>query len=99
MTFSAWTLTAAALLLACLSSFLWAMVRFFSRPAGVSTDAKIVAFCGFVFGFLHLRAILQSDGQGAAHEVSAAVFYLVALGLFWWTVQTNSRRPLSAIFS
>jgi|HubBroStandDraft_6_1064221.scaffolds.fasta_scaffold1306340_1 protein-S-isoprenylcysteine O-methyltransferase Ste14 len=99
MTSSAWTLTAAVLLLLCLGSFLWAMVRFFSRPAGASTGAKIIGLCGFVFGFLHLRAIFQADAQSSAHEGSAAVFYVAALGLFWWAVRTNLKRPLSAIFS
>jgi protein-S-isoprenylcysteine O-methyltransferase Ste14 len=99
MTSSDGTLTAAVLLLSCLGSFLWAIVRFFPRPAGASTGAKVIGVCTVVFGFLHLRAILQFDRPGAAHEVTGAGFYLAALGLFWWAVCINSKRPLSAVFS
>jgi len=75
------------------------MLRFFSRPAGTSIGAKVIGVCGFVFGFLHLVAILRCPSQSGAQEFFATGFYLAALGLFWWAIQTNSRRPLSAVFS
>ena len=96
---SAWTLTATTLLLLCLGSFSWAMFRFFSRPAGVSTGAKAIGVCGLVFGFFHFRAILGSPGLSPSGGLTAVGFYLAALGLFWWAIQTNSGRPLSAVFS
>jgi protein-S-isoprenylcysteine O-methyltransferase Ste14 len=96
---SIWTIISAVLLLLCLGSFFWGMLRFFSRPAGVSRGAKAIGLCGFAFGFLHLGAIVASPGVGATQALSAAAFYLTALWLFWWAIQANSPRPLSAVLS
>lgn len=96
---SVWTMTSAALLLLCLGSFFWGMLKFFSRPSGVSGGAKAIGLCGFVFGFVHLGTIVASPGVGASQGISAAAFYLTALSLFWWAIRTNSQRPLSAVLS
>jgi len=75
------------------------VVRFFARPAGVSTGAKAIGVFGFVFGLLHLFSIVESDQLNLSRTILAAVLYSAALGLFWWSILTNSRRPLSAVFS
>ena len=89
----------AVLLLLCLGSFLWAMLRFFAQPAGTSAGAKAIGLCGFVFGFLHLFSILESPASNPSRTTLAATLYTTALVLFWWSIFTNLRRPLSAVFS
>jgi protein-S-isoprenylcysteine O-methyltransferase Ste14 len=85
--------------MSCLGSFLWAMLKFFSRPTGPTTGAKVISVCGVAFGALHLWAILLVPNPAPWRALVACWFYGCALGLFWWAIRTNFRRPLSAAFS
>jgi protein-S-isoprenylcysteine O-methyltransferase Ste14 len=99
MTHSTWPWISAALLLACLASFWWAMRRFFVQPAGLTAGMQVIKACGIVFGVLHLAAILTTPAVTRAQCVAGAVLYGGALGLFWWAINTSLRHPLSAAFS
>src|SRR5579872_5802170 len=99
MIVSIWSLLCAALLVICLGSFRWGMIKFFSQPAGSTTGMKVISLCGAGFALLHLAAILLSPGILPAWGMAAALMYLCALGLFWWAISANTPRPLSAAFS
>jgi protein-S-isoprenylcysteine O-methyltransferase Ste14 len=96
---SVWLFVLAGLLLGCLSSFLWGMLKFFSRPAGAPAGAKAIALCGIAFGALHLYLILESPEPAAVRALFAGWLYVCAFGLFWWAIRVNLKRPLSAAFS
>jgi len=96
---SLWQWISAALLLACLGSFGWAMRRFFVQPAGLTAGMQAIKVCGIVFGIAHLAAIALTPDITAARGVGAAGLYLLSLALFWWAIQTSLHQPLSAAFS
>src|SRR5262245_51715808 len=89
----------AALLLACVASFGWAMRRFFVKPAGTTPGMQFTKSCGVVFTLVHLAAILLSRAVPLNRLVGAISLYVAALLLFWWTWSTNRGRPLTAVFS
>ena len=99
MTLVVWRIVSSGLLLVCLASFGWAMRTFFSRPAGSTRGMKFIRTCGAAFAVLHLGAIALIPDLIASQLRAAATFYATALALFWWSLQTNSRYPLSASFS
>src|ERR1700744_3542987 len=96
---SEWQWISAMLLFGCLASFGWAIRRFFLQPAGLTPGMKLIKVCGIVFGLLHLAAIVITPGISFFRAFSGAALYSCSLGLFWWAVSTNLRRPLSAAFS
>ena len=92
-------LVVAGLLLSCLASFFWGMVKFFRRPVGIPLGAKVISGCGFCFGAMHLYFILSAPALLCQAALFAACLYVCSIGVFWWTVLTNLERPLSAVFS
>jgi protein-S-isoprenylcysteine O-methyltransferase Ste14 len=96
---SVWQWTSALLLLACLTSFGWAMQRFFTQPSGQTGGMKVVKVFGILFGILHLTAIVVTPLASIAQGLTGAALYACSLGLFWWAITANLRRPLSAAFS
>src|SRR4030095_7451150 len=103
---SVWQCTCAMLLLACLSSFVWGMRRFFIQPAGSNTGMQVTKMCGLFFSVLHFALIVRQGGIPPAEGFVATILYVLAtmlyvasLFLFWWAVHTNRRKPLSAVFS
>jgi hypothetical protein len=98
MKLSNWSLLLGGLLSACLASFGWSMAKFLSRPAGSTIGWGVIGVC-VGFSILHLTAILLTPVVRADRGLAAALLYLCALGLFWWAVQVNWRRPLALIFA
>lgn len=96
---SVWHFTCAMLLLACLSSFVWGMRRFFIQPAGSTTGMRVTKICGLLFSLLHLSMILFQDVLHPGRAFLAIALYCTSLTLFWWAVYTNREKPLSAVFS
>ncbi|MGH9667725.1 MAG: hypothetical protein ACRD9L_25185, partial [Bryobacteraceae bacterium] len=94
---SQWIL--AALLLACLASFAWAMRAFFVQPAGATKGMRITVACGTISVILHISAIALAQRVPFERAAAASALYAAALTLFWWAVSTNRRKALSAIFS
>lgn len=88
-----------ALLLACLSSFGWAMRYFFVQPSGMTTGMRVTTWCGVAFAAMHLAALLWPASVTPSRGYAAALLYAAALALFWWTIASNRRAPLSAVFS
>jgi protein-S-isoprenylcysteine O-methyltransferase Ste14 len=87
------------LLLSCLSSFCWGMIRFFRRPVGVPRGAKLISACGLCFGAMHVYCILSAPALWFQGALCAASLYICSIAIFWWTVFANLERPLSAAFS
>jgi protein-S-isoprenylcysteine O-methyltransferase Ste14 len=99
MKIGGWQTLCLVLLLGCLTSFAWAMGRFFLRPAGRTTGMWATALCGTAFAILHAGALLWPGSVTRGRGYFASAMYLSALSLFWWAIATNRRQPLSAIFS
>ena len=99
MKITGWQALTLVLLLGCLSSFAWAMRRFFVQPSGPTTGMRATALCGMACAVLHVGALLLPGSVSAKRGSAAAAVYLASLLLFWWSIATNRRQPLSAIFS
>ena len=89
----------AALLLSCLLSFGWAMKNFFTKPDRMTLGMKLTTFTGVAFSILHFVLLLTSSSVTVLTAAIAACLYLGSLALFWWTIQANRAKPLSACFS
>jgi protein-S-isoprenylcysteine O-methyltransferase Ste14 len=98
MTLFVWRAIGTGLLLGCLGSYGWGMRRFFSQPAGDTAGMAAIRICGLVFAVLHAGALVLTPHIAAGQILAAISLYLLALGLFWWAIRTNS-CPLSAAFS
>ena len=96
---SVWQLTCAMLLVACLSSFVWGMRRFFIQPAGSTTGMEVTKICGLIFSLLHFVLMVNQDVIHPGRALLATILYSTSLLLFWWAVYTNREKPLSAVFS
>lgn len=96
---SVWQYACAMLLLACLSSFVWGMRRFFIQPAGATTGMRITKICGLLFSVLHFVLIVTQGVIQPTLAAVAAILYVASLLLFWWSVYVNRAKPLSAVFS
>ena len=99
MGISAWQALSALLLMACLASFVWAMRKFFLQPFGTTLGMQVITACGILFAALHLACIILPAGVTPVRGSIAGLFYAGSLGLFWWTIRTNSVARLSAAFS
>ena len=88
-----------ALLFLCLASFTWATRKFFVKPDGITAGLSITLGAGFVFAIIHFTVLFRTPSIQPRWAAVAAVLYVSALILFWWTFLANRRKPLSACFS
>jgi protein-S-isoprenylcysteine O-methyltransferase Ste14 len=94
-----WQLLPLVLLLASLASFGWAMRKFFVKPSGDNTGMKVIRASSTAFSVLHVGTMLATPGIPARQAFAAAVVYLLALALFFWSIRVNRQNFLSAAFS
>ncbi|HYZ85306.1 MAG TPA: isoprenylcysteine carboxylmethyltransferase family protein [Bryobacteraceae bacterium] len=74
------------------------MARFFSRPAGMTPGTNLVKWLGVVFVVLHLWKVMFSQAP-ITWIWAGCLLYLCSIALYWWALDANRRRPLSAVFS
>jgi protein-S-isoprenylcysteine O-methyltransferase Ste14 len=98
---SIWRLIVILLFLACFTSFAWAMKNFFVKPSGNVAGMTMIKLSGIAFVLLHLYYLLHPPLLlfGLWQLYTAALVYLCSLALFWWALNTNRSKPLSAVFS
>ena len=89
----------AILLLACLSSFAWAMRRFFVKPDRMTPGLRVTLGAGLVFAITHFYVILRTPVLKPLAVGTAITLYCLALGIFWWTISAHRVKPLAACFS
>lgn len=94
-----WYLVPLVLLLSCLTSFSWAMRKFFSKPSGDNSGMKVIRATSASFAVIHIAAILLTPDVSARQCLTASTLYLAALGLFFWSIRVNWQSSLSAAFS
>jgi protein-S-isoprenylcysteine O-methyltransferase Ste14 len=70
-----------------------------TKPTGSNRLIKLLSVAGIVSGVLHLEAITHAHQMEWQRISISLLLYFAAFCTFWWTVRTNSSRPLSAIFS
>jgi protein-S-isoprenylcysteine O-methyltransferase Ste14 len=87
------------LFLLCVTSFAWAMRKFFSQPAGFTLGMRVIAGLGAIFTVWHLIALLRSAPVSMIQALCGTALYAVAFALFWWAIRSHGRKPLSAAFS
>jgi protein-S-isoprenylcysteine O-methyltransferase Ste14 len=83
----------------CLFSFGWGARVFFVQPCGVTAGMRAILGCSGLFGLLHACAIVLARDMAPGRTLAAVALYSASLGLFWWAIRINKRRPLSAVFS
>jgi protein-S-isoprenylcysteine O-methyltransferase Ste14 len=89
----------ALLLFTCLSSFGWAMRRFFVKPDHMTPGLKMTLAAGLVFAITHFYVILGTPALKPLAVAAAVTLYCLALGIFWWTISAHRVKPLAACFS
>ena len=99
MQFSILQSALALLLVACVASFRWAMGAFFRQPSGFTPGMQAIKLSSSLTFLLNLIAILIAPPVPMNWAVLAVLIYSASLGLFWWAIQTNRSRPLTAVFT
>jgi steroid 5-alpha reductase family enzyme len=94
----AWRVTLLLLLMACFSSFAWALRRHFVSSR-MSVLMRLTATLGTVLAIVQVIAIFAAQGFGAIRSVSSFLFYNASLASFWWTVSATRTQRLSVAFS
>jgi protein-S-isoprenylcysteine O-methyltransferase Ste14 len=89
----------AILLLACLSSFGWAMRNFFVKPKRMTPGLRVTLLAGLVFAITHFYVILSTPALKPLAVAAAITLYCLALGIFWWAIAAHRVKPLAACFS
>jgi protein-S-isoprenylcysteine O-methyltransferase Ste14 len=83
--------------LAAFSSFGWGVIRFFTRPSGLTWRAGVVAVLGLLLAGWDLQAIWRS--QAGPWMIGAAIVaHVVSMVIFWSAVRACGVQRLSAIF-
>lgn len=93
------TLALVGLSINCWVSFAWAIVRHFTRPSRPSRLMQVVALCGMLFGGWQLWAVVETRGRGPVMTMTAVVFYVSSLGVYWWAVHSTRTARLPLAFS
>ena len=92
------TTLALLLSLACCASFSWAIVRLFSRPAGMTPRMRLVSALGAFFSGAQIAALANTTPSFGRTSI-ALTLYVVALGLFWWAVPKAASAKLNLAFT
>jgi protein-S-isoprenylcysteine O-methyltransferase Ste14 len=85
--------------IACFASFYWAIRFFFAQTTGTPTGMKLLGLVGALFTLLHLATLFFHPSQMRWALWTGLALYILSLGLFWWTIQTNRKRPLTLAYS
>jgi protein-S-isoprenylcysteine O-methyltransferase Ste14 len=77
------------------------MRHFFQKPSGDVEGMKLIRASSSLFAIIHLICLLRVPVLylGSAQVWVGATVYAASLALFWWAIQTNRAKPLSAAFS
>ncbi len=89
----------ALLLLACLSSFSWAMRKFFVKPEQITAGLRITLLAGVSCAVAHFVVIARTPEFKLPAVLAGFVLYCLSLAIFWWTIASHRSKPLAACFS
>ena len=79
------------------ASFGWGVVRFFTKPSGLTRQAAMVAVLGLAFSVWNVAATWRS-AAGDTPLLAAAALHLLATILFWSAVRACPATGLTAIY-
>ncbi len=89
----------AILLLACLSSFTWAVRKFFVKPEQKTRGLQITLLAGFSCAIANFAGIALTPELKPPAVLAGVGLYCLSLGVFWWTIASHRSKPLAACFS
>lgn len=87
------------LAISCFASFYWALKFFFAQKAPTETGMRLINLMGPVFTLVHIAMLSFHSSQSPRLLGTGFALYLLSLILFWWTIRTNRKRPLTLAFS
>lgn len=79
-------------------NFVWAIRRFFVAPENPQPGMLLISILGFVFMVVHLIC-LWTGHQPVSLILLAILLYVMSLGLFWWSISSNHKKPLTLAYS
>ena len=86
------------LLVACLSSFAWALRRHFVCQQ-LSLFMRLTAVAGLIVGILQMMAMSLATSVRTMQFAFGVTLYAVSFAIFWWTIRVTRGRRLSVAFS
>lgn len=81
------------------SVFAWAIARLFERPSSMPTAMRLLSVLGLAALFIQAASIITAPAPSLPIGLTAAVVYLLSLGLFGWASATIRHRPLLIAFA
>jgi protein-S-isoprenylcysteine O-methyltransferase Ste14 len=92
---------AAPLSIVCFAGFAWAIQHLFMNPTGIMTvRMKALSSLGLVFFVAQLAALYWPAPQpNQPLQIVGLALFLIAIGLFWWTVPYARRAALRIAFT
>jgi protein-S-isoprenylcysteine O-methyltransferase Ste14 len=93
-----WRVTLLLLMVACLSSFAWALRSHFVYYR-MSILMRLTAGVGMGVGGLQAMAIFLAVGPHPVRFTISSLIYGVSLVIFWWTTTVTRSQRLSVAFS
>lgn len=84
---------------ACFGSFFWGIHRFFTRHGGMPQGMQLTQRIGLTMAVWQLLVLVAPAPVEQGARWLALALYLLALALFWWTVASTRRSPLTLAFS
>lgn len=81
-------------------SFIWAVKRFFRVPTeGLPKPMKRLSGLGLLVMILNLWALAWPGNVEGWRGYAGFLILLGSLGLFWWAIRTNLKRPLDIAYT
>jgi len=88
-----------AWMLSCYASFLWAVVKFFARADKVGGGMRAISAVGALNMIVSAGLLFRLSEEQVEWQAVATVCFVLSLGVFWWTVRTNWKRPLTLAYT
>lgn len=89
----------ALLLLACLSSFTWAMRKFFVKADQVTAGLRVTLLAGATCAIANFTVFALTPELKLPAVTAGVALYGLSLAIFWWTIASHRSKPLAACFS
>lgn len=85
--------------LGCYASFAWGIFSFFRRPGRVEWQMRAISLVGSANMVATMALLVLRESAVGSWAYVALALFICATALFWWSIHTNRKKPLSLAYS